>query len=292
MKFLTMIFSVIFMIFSSSTKLSAFQSDKETKHSSIHEITSLKEIKKFAQDKPDIIIFDIDETLIAYVDAISQLGVNKFMANLKKEYKLKDEQASLLMSIILSTSNYRLMEENIDQILNDLTNCSSNIIALTSCRTGEFGQIENVEKWKNNLLKEYGIEFSDHNFDFLNGFVFEELLTDAQKKQNIRYPIFIGGVIYTGKSVNKGPLLKSFLTKAKFSPKKIIFIDDQKRNLEDVGKALQDTNIEFTFLYYKPKEEIIIDDKLIEIQKKILLDQKRWVSDTEALEYLTNSPAY
>ena len=168
--------SVINFPISSSVSNADFSPSK----AAIHEISSLSELFQYIRCfKDPMIIFDIDRTLITYKDAILYNGVNKFIGELQKEYELSDEQKDNLMSIILRDAQYKLMEENVLHVLGNLSN-NPNVFALTMCRTGKFGVIDNVERWKNELLRKHGINFN--NFTDFNGTIFYELISG---KKNI-----------------------------------------------------------------------------------------------------------
>ncbi|NGX28511.1 MAG: hypothetical protein K940chlam1_00692 [Candidatus Anoxychlamydiales bacterium] len=77
-------------------------------------------------------------------------------------------------------------------------------------------------------------------------------------------------------------------------PDMIIFdtLLTESQNLEDIKKGFEDTDIDLILLHYIPKEKFVIDDKIVDIQNKILIKEQRWVSDTEALEYLKDNRAF
>lgn len=77
-------------------------------------------------------------------------------------------------------------------------------------------------------------------------------LSDPERKGPSRYR---QGVLFVGLNQDKGDVLTQFLKIVNLTPKKIIFIDDSKGNVEHVEKTLQKTSIEQINIHYTAVKE-------------------------------------
>jgi hypothetical protein len=91
--------------------------------------------------------------------------------------------------------------------------------------------------------------------------------------------------------IDKGKALKAFLNHYKLKFKKIIFIDDRKKNLESVEKTISKLNIPFVGIEYTAAvmHTEPLNEKRAKLQFKTLSKEKKWISDSEADALLTNS---
>ena len=65
------------------------------------------------------------------------------------------------------------------------------------------------------------------------------------------------GILFVGESNNKGKVLAHFLRINKLSPKKIVFVDDKVKHVNNVGIALQELKIPYFGFRYGA-----VDDKV------------------------------
>jgi hypothetical protein len=83
----------------------------------------------------------------------------------------------------------------------------------------------------------------------------------------------------------KGEILGKFLSLSKLKPGKIIFVDNQLKNVLSVEEKCKEldidyTGIHFTKLHNKPSTQL--DKKIAEKKFEILLAESRWIDDNEA----------
>jgi hypothetical protein len=100
---------------------------------------------------------------------------------------------------------------------------------------------------------------------------------------------FYKGAILSGRQ-EKGLALLHYLEKiAQFVPSKIIFIDDHIKNVENVQKMCQEQGIAFVGFHYVADtlEGRVANPDIARIQFKILHEEKKWVTDDEAIALLT-----
>jgi hypothetical protein len=111
-----------------------------------------------------------------------------------------------------------------------------------------------------------------------------KLFGDLKTKHPKRFPIFKKGVLFTC-GLPKGPVLKAFLQYAELSPKKIIFVDDQRKYLESVEAFCKEAKIsfegfEYTAIVDRPKAPF--NEKRAQRQFEVLQRERKWLSDKEA----------
>jgi len=84
------------------------------------------------------------------------------------------------------------------------------------------------------------------NVDFATTFAPSHPISLAFKAPALMYK----GVIFCSDFNDKGPVLLAYLNKMKFSPRKIVFIDDTLHNLHSVNETFATQPIEVISLYY------------------------------------------
>lgn len=115
-------------------------------------------------------------------------------------------------------------------------------------------------------------EVKDVTFNFL------------KSKDPTRVPMFKNGIVFAC-HLPKGQVLKTFLHYAGLSPKKIIFMDDLRENLESVEAFCQQTGIKFIGFEYTAvteRSKIPLDEKRAQLQFEVLEKEHQWLSDDEA----------
>lgn len=136
------------------------------------------------------------------------------------------------------------MDPNILNILADIQSKQIKAIALTSGYTGKFGYIEKREDLRIEKLKEVGISFKD-SFPEIEPIIFDNI----KKADPKHYPMFKEGIVFACR-LPKGEVLQSFLTQAKFTPKKIIFVDNKLKNIKSVQEFCENAKIDFHGFHY------------------------------------------
>ena len=82
----------------------------------------------------------------------------------------------------------------------------------------------------------------------------------------------------------KGGALECFLETIQWKPRRIIFVDDSKKRVENVADTCKKLGINFMGLHYTRAKKISqpIDRALARFQVDYLMDHERWMSDEEA----------
>jgi hypothetical protein len=226
-------------------------------------------IESFAEvneiDSQTLVVFDVDEVLITPEDLV--LRVRGFRS------KYHDEITPELLSIALSETKYELVDPNAAKFIQDLQQRGIKTIALTRARTGKFGVIDCCAEWRIKQLSNLNIDFSK-SFSEVPPMVFSEGEHPALYKQGI---LFVGDA-----EVSKGELLGAFFDRIGFHPKKVIFFDDQMKNLKSVEKELNDRDIAYQGFYFEALKDDVIDVETAEKQLQHLIEKKKWLPKIDA----------
>ena len=242
--------------------------------SSIRTVGSFLEIKLDNLPSESLVIFDVDETLITPADILLKPAGRSFSG----WEKIKPEQLENYLSIMLASTSYVLVDEEIPIIIQRLSQKKISAMGLTACSTGSIGVIQSMEKWRFDQLKAVGIDFSSF---FTEEYVFSELVSATSSP-----PLFMNGILFTGDfqaadNSTKGQLFGIFLDRINWKPEQIVFIDDDMKHLEAMLKELDQRGIPFQgYLLKKPSPEL--DKEIAQFQIQTLLHSNKWISDNEA----------
>jgi len=260
----------------------------------VHKVANLDLLKKEMQqmDKDRLVVFDIDQTLVVAAGHHDNWSNKKAQVIWKplldklSLYMKATGDIGLWKKLILSPK--RLLDPTVLSIIDDMKQKSAKIIALTAAVTGSVGSIRRFEDHRFNDLKSLDVDFSDTVRAYPDITITElSHLKDspmAQKNKNfLKHPVFYKGILLTAK-YEKGEVLKAFLDKINWWPKKIIFIDDHLKYLKDVQRVAKDKGVDFVGLYYRAAEKahIDIDPKVAAFQIYYLIEHKKWVSAQKA----------
>lgn len=236
-------------------------------------------------DQNSLVIFDVRSVLINEQDLILQPAYKKHFKEIKKKITahLSTKEAEELYSIVLAQKKFALIDKKILEIFASLQTKKIKFIALTSGSTGKFGFIENLEDLRIKILKNLGIDFSV-SYPNLESLTLDNIYNSANSKT----PMYKNGILFASK-VAKGTVLKEFYDQQKIKVRKIIFIDNQLKNLYSVGEFCKQANINFTGIHYTniAHQKIApLNEKIVNYQFEVLQQQAKWISDQEANQLL------
>jgi hypothetical protein len=185
-------------------------------------------------DKDTLVLWDVDQTLLTPNDAILKpkwekrldqwLGGKKFIVD-------ESGKTRYVFREILMSAPHSLLEERSVSFIQSLQIREIPTIAFSAAPGGKIGKIDSFVDWRIDELNRFG-------FDFSSSFAGVETL-QLPKDADIEYPpIYKSGVLITSLH-DKGPVLLNFFKKLNWTPKKVIFIDDQMGNIESVVQSLE-----------------------------------------------------
>lgn len=218
------------------------------------EITPVENMKEVFDvftnaDAKTLAVFDVDMVLVQPSDPAFQMPNMKHYSAIAKRIikELPSDKQMMFFSLMTTGSDPILIDEKTPQFLDQLMQRGIPAIALTANLTGEFGSIPNMEQWRVNGLKHFGIDFS-RTAPYKSPLLFNNL---SSYRDN--FSAYLEGVlIVNGTVVSKGEAFISFLDKSGFHPNKVIFVDDREENLKNLEEALQkfDSSIEYQGFHY------------------------------------------
>lgn len=236
-------------------------------------------------DTSTLVIFDIDEVLLESTDAILKPQFKPHFLRLQQELaeKYSPEEVAYFKSIIYDEHNFKLVNDDIINTLNDLKHNGVMTIAITYIATGPRGKIPQFEDWGLARLQKVGIDFRRYN-NLKN-----TSYTEIPAAHGV--PLTKNGVTFTALA-SKGSLLEAILKHNALLPAKVIFIDDKLSNLESVQSSCEQLNISFLGIHYTA----VINSKAWKYNEAIarqqfntLEQEGRWLSDAAAQQEILPS---
>lgn len=104
-----------------------------------------------------------------------------------------------------------------------------------------------------------------------------DFITTAPSKDSFVVPadsptLYLQGILFVSDYNKKGDVFMPFLSKINKSPKKVVFIDDKRKNVEELEQTLAKYKIEYVGIYYTAIEHAkpVYSRELAEYQYKFL----------------------
>lgn len=197
-----------------------------------YNVSEIQETLKSA-DTRSLVVFDVDQTLITERDPYDRLFFGDRI-KAKTLDALSYRQVDWfpdsidfvsLASRVLQLKKMTLVDSKLADIITDLNKRNVPTIALTDCKTGQYGCISSMEDWRIKMLQNLGIEF---NGSFANR---PEMKFEGLCWQN-KIPIYKQGILFTGHACDKGALLTAFMRAVGFVCERAFCFDDDLENLK------------------------------------------------------------
>lgn len=243
-----------------------------------------------------LFIFDLNKTLLIPKDYFLEYSFNhKFSSVFEEIYKEEGgvSEREILRSIILNLAPKRISDDNFLNLLNMIKTDEFKAIAITESEVGRWGVIENIEDFMISKLASFDVKF---NY-LCSAFKSMEPFFNGQKET----PLLKKGILF----YRNMPLahitrwlLEALYNIVKWQPKRIIFINSSKRDLELAEKGLavwnqqSGQNIKFKGFYYFPNKPKF-NKKLVKNKLKIFFSTGEWgdVFSTRAMPDDTITPS-
>lgn len=242
----------------------------------VEQLTSIKEILSEA-DANDLVVFDVDQTLIIPQDMLLRPCGHAFLQKFLSAFVFTtpEDRIHNLTSLMLLQRTIELVDQDLPLLISELQKRPCKTIALTAMVTGRLGNISHMEDWRYHELKSLGIDFSEA-FPYYNHIVFGDL------RERGPFPIFKNGILCSAKNT-KGEVLEAFLHRVKWQPKRVFFIDDHLPFLESVQKHMNKADIDFIGIHYRAIDtfEDVFDENMAQLQLQHLIQKEVWISDVE-----------
>lgn len=230
----------------------------------------------------DLLVTDVMAVLFHKGDQlITESHKDKYLKFLHEIGEKEGKKKELFLETIVKKSfNATAVDPLLIESIQKIMNRKVKYVILTSGRTGERGVIESLEDLRIKRIKSLGIDVSKMFSNLPPSFDLEDLPSFKEGNPS-RYD---RGVIFTNKN-NKGETLKAFLKEAKFKPKRILFMDNQMRQVDSVRKAAESLDIEFIGIHYIKAYELgagPLNEKIAAKQMDYLKNNSRWLTDAQA----------
>lgn len=229
-------------------------------------------------DQTTLVIFDVDDVLLMPTDSIYLISRGDYFNNIMEDFKKRytEDQIEKMINAIMIGRPVKIVDSKIISIIKSLQKNDIPVMALTALSTGAFDNNKSFVEWRIQQLKEVDITFNN-KWNALNSKKFTNL-------KAINPPEYKGGILFSS-GIPKGDILQSFLFECNLKPKRIIFLDDRRNNLESVKKFCDAAGIEFLGFEYTAVKEIKpadVDLKRAALQIEILQRKLIWLSDHAA----------
>lgn len=236
-------------------------------------------ISKYSDNlEPDaLVIFDCDETLISFKDAVLRANNEKFLQKIVSSNKNRQLDFATKKGIVLLNAERALVNEKLPHIIKNIQKNEGKTLVITAMRNESCGDIRSTADWRIEELRKFGFNFDD---SWKN-------LTEITFKSGV---LFARGVIFAGKTL-RSKALDMFLKHIRFSPPIIIFVDDKRENIEDMLKYCHKNKIKFIGIHYTEasKNEPEFSKKRAILQLTRLIEGNIWLSDKDAENKLYDS---
>lgn len=216
--------------------------------SEIISISSPNEIARImdkADPKDDLIIFDIHNVILTYKSNLlkpcGQSMIDAFFAKFNDD---ADKRWAMEKAILLQREDL-LIDKDTIKLINRYISKLNNFIFLSSYPIESQFNNTDMELFRVKELRNHGINMDNTIFQARHN-------VNNNKAEN--FSIF-DNVIFCANNTKAAGLL-GLLRLAKFRPKRVYFIDDRLKNLQQVMEACETLGINFTGLYYAYAQSI------------------------------------
>ncbi|MBB63790.1 MAG: hypothetical protein CMO81_01870 [Waddliaceae bacterium] len=235
----------------------------------IIQVPSLYCLEKHLESQDTWVILDVDEVLLVAEDPILQRLQRPVFWSLFKKYTegMPKEKQDALMSDIWLQHRYRALEEENARFIRCIQKKGYTVFAVTALPAGKSGNIPKTQDYRWNQLNRLGWDFS-RAFSIKDEWVLEDGSQTA---------ILDRGIVYSGK-MPKGKAVVLLLERLERKPKRVVAVDDWRKNLESLEEELEPLEIEFLGLELQVEElqNQKIDLEHAEKQFKNLVEKGKW----------------
>lgn len=233
-------------------------------------------------DQDTLVLFDVDQTLITPNDSILKPKHDKLLDELMGGKKFITDESGKTRYIfreILMHAPHSLVDKKSPALVQKLQTKGVPVIAFSAAPGGKIGRVDSFVDWRIRELQHFG-------FDFRPAFPNIQTL-ELPKDADLEFPpIYKSGVLITSLH-DKGPVLLNFFKESHWTPKKVIFIDDQMSNIRSVIGSLEGhveiLGIHYTGASLTPCE---LERTAAKDQVDHFLQTEEWISQTKEEDLL------
>lgn len=243
----------------------------------IIEIQNISEILPAIESVDTLVLFDMDDTLTDSTISLGTGSWRKYIRSNIEEYQQKYgsrwgniDLHDKLTSIVANKVPVKAVEDQMPQLVASLQSTGIPVFVFTARGKSKWyaTEIDGVDRLTRNQLLYAGFDFAR---------------TQVPQKLKSMGSFYADGVIFSS-PLKKGLFLKKLLQETGYQPKKIVFIDDKRDQVESMEKATQELGIPFVGFWYTraDQEHENFDPFVTTIQLKRLLETGEILTDEQA----------
>jgi hypothetical protein len=230
-----------------------------------------------------LVTFDVDNTLITANDVLARTAEVplwfkiRFVAqhlDILWNSEAKEKIIDTFLGTVFQQAPRFVFDPDIVQLIKQIQQQKSTVVGLTTMGSGSAGAIKNLPEWRANMLKDFGINFSN---------TFNDVFFTSFPIDHNNCPCLYKGILCANYA-SKGSVLGAFLDYYHVKPKQIISFDDQQSALASIADECNKRGIAF-YGY-----QILETNKLpgewnterALFQFDYALQHNHWLSDKEA----------
>ena len=223
-----------------------------------------------------LIIFDVGNVILVPHDVVLQKKYRPWIIDWLDKEGVQLEKA--LLKVVDQEMKMDLVNEKIPQIIQQ-SKSKSNVLILSKHLIGKpLPDQPSFEEHRLQSLKEVGVDLGEP-FPQAVGWY------DAELKAIYAYGLL------QAEAPLKGPVLLAFLKEINWQPKSIVFVDDREDQCESIRAAAETLGIPTLCIHYTEAQEYVppLDPIVADHQLRTLLNERRWISDEEACQILSQT---
>ncbi len=241
----------------------------------VRELLSFDELTSLV-DVDTLVLLDIDDTII---DAPTTLGTAIHSTDLSTRLTGQLDMDRFKSMInrgrvnFYSETKLHPVEPCTPQIISDLQNKGIAVLGLTA-RSRKRAGFKYFDLITNDNIAAVGVDFTRSKVP--------NCIVESGKETPSYF--FANNIIYSGYTP-KGTALEAFLKDSNWKPKRVLFVDDQRRHVKTVDEAMERANIPCLAMYYLRADHNHppLDPVIGAIQLRALFTGSALLSEEEAL---------
>jgi hypothetical protein len=227
------------------TESSSFNSEIQC----VDEIDEIERVLSTIFDPNTLVLFDCNDVLLSSRGQVFKRNPKKHGMNknnfdhiiARGRLDIFKERVLRLKQEISSPTKTFLVNDKMPGLIQDLQNRNIPCLVITALTPRPAPRLLNPVEWRIGKLSSFGFHF-DRSWPKLQDSLMEEI------EGNYKH-FFSRGVLFCG-STPKDKSLDAFLKYSNFKPKRIIFIDNKRSNVELIEKYCRKNWIEFIGFHY------------------------------------------
>jgi hypothetical protein len=228
-----------------------------------------------------LVVFDVGEVLLTREDAVLHRKYNDWVQDWAKREAphINDEGWRELQAVINKTARMKIVSDHLIEVIKQAKR-KGKVIALSKYWHGKASETSTFEEQRLASLKNVGVDFEEP-FPMAAGWLSDE-----------HQASYRNGLILTEAPL-KGPVFSAFLKHVSWQPNMLVFIDDRRDQCDSIAEAADALGIPYVCLHYTEAVDNTpsLNPLIADLQLKILVQEKRWVTDEEAYLFLKQLPS-